>query len=61
MPCNGCSALHGVNPNLKERRKQKKKKQTLILGDSIPKGILSTSLQLLGNLKKMQQNFSDME
>ena len=61
MPCNGCSALHGVNPNLKERRKQTKKKQTLILGDSIPKGILSTSLQLLGNLKKMQQNVSDME
>ena len=61
MPCNGCSALHGVNPNLKERRKQTTKKQTLILGDSIPKGILSTSLQLLGNLKKMQQNVSDME
>ena len=25
MPCSGCSALHGVNPNLKKKKKEKKK------------------------------------
>ena len=25
MPCSGCSALHGVNPNLNKKQQQQKK------------------------------------
>ena len=48
MPCSGCSALHGVNPNIKKiiwrfvmKKKKKKKKKEKKEGDSKKKRIYS--------------------
>ena len=53
MPRSGCSALHGVNPNLKKKFKKKKNAEVEIF--MVAKGIAVNTKLLDMTLKRQQQ------
>ena len=55
MPCSGCSALHGVNPNWKKKKSSCKGIGGHKKTQKISKG-KTTTLMYFDNLKKKQQD-----